>query len=111
MPYARDDLEFHQYLEVLGRVSKWGSRVIGDPPRCEFDLLTPSQEYSGTGRKMLCVRICIFDPQGSIGKLDYCKIRGLPKIKNNRLEIMAFSKDVQVINRWIPKAEVGKEHG
>jgi len=102
-PYERSEDEFHQGMSIIGRISKWGSRALSEPTRVEFDLLLPSQERSGDLRKMLCVRCCVYDPKDSYGALDYIQVTGLPQTKGERLNLMAFGKDVEILAKWIPK--------
>lgn len=107
MPYERDDIEFHQGMSITGRVSKWGCRYLPDPPRYEYDLLLPSQERSGDTRKMLSVRVTSYGEENSPGSNDYVRATGLPAVKNNRLALMVFAKDVEILNKWVSK---GKKH-
>jgi hypothetical protein len=102
MPYEKTDVTFHCNAGFTGRVSKWGSRVLGpNPQRIEFDLLLPSQTTS-----MFCVRVTVYDPGDLvIGKNDYVKVLGKPTAKDSRVMLIAFGKDVKILNKWRSKNE------
>jgi hypothetical protein len=103
VPYERSEDEFHCNMSVSGKVSRYGSRVLSEPTRVEFTLHTPSQDRSGDTRKMLPVRCTVYDMQNRPRSSDYVQVTGLPQVKENRLSIMAFGKDVEILARWIPK--------
>jgi len=107
MPYESTDIVIHPGVTVVGRVSKWGSRVLSGPDRVEFDVLCKSQRKS-----MFCARVTVFDPGLDKPRaLDYVEVSGLPEVSSSRISIMAFGKDVKILNRWVSKKEKSNEKG
>lgn len=106
MPYELSDVTFHCLASFTGRLSKWGSRTLQG--RIDFDLLLPSQACDGDTRKMFCVRCTVYDPKDIPGALDYVEIKGRPLSKGSRVELMAFGKDLTILNRWISKKKATK---
>jgi hypothetical protein len=103
MPYDKSEEAFHQGMTIVGKISKWGGRYLDNPYRYEADILLPSQQRKGDFRSMLCVRLTVYDPKDCPGPNDYCRVTGLPQIKGERLNLMAFGIDVKILARWVPK--------
>lgn len=107
MPYESKDIIIHPGVTVVGRVSKYGSRILANPLRIEFDILCKSQR-----RSMFCARVTVYDP-GTFRPManDYVEVSGLPDVAAKRMSLMAFGKDVTILNRWISKKEKSNEKG
>lgn len=88
----------------VGRVSKWGSRIVQKNGRdcLEFDVITPSQTIKPDGfRQGFYVRVSAWGPQeGTIDKAvkkgDLVLVKGLPSNLGRANAIMAFTKDIAV---------------
>lgn len=101
MPYLPNGEEFHMGMRLIGIVSRWGVRTLQNPYRIEFDLLMPSQEERKT-----CARCTVYDPHDIPGSNDYVELwTNRPHVHKDRLMVMAFGKDVKILNRWISKKE------
>ena len=103
MPYEQEGVEFFTGVTIVGKVSKYGSRVLENPPRVEFDLLCPSQRRTTNGRSMLSTRVTVYDPTARPNGNDYVKVYGLPDIQQGRMMLMAFGINVEILNKWIAK--------
>jgi len=103
MPYEREGVEFFTGVTIVGKVSKYGSRVLENPPRIEMDLLCPSQRRTANARSMFCVRVSVFDPGDRPNSNDYVRVYGLPDIQQGRMMLMAFGINVEILNKWIAK--------
>lgn len=100
MPYELDGVDIYPGVTVVGKVSKWGSRRLEDPARVEFDILTRSQST-----QMFCCRVTVFDPTCLPVSSDYVSVYGLPKVEARRMALMAFGRNVKILNHWISKKE------
>jgi len=105
MPYESKEATFFTGVTIVGRCSKWGSRTLHQPERIEFDVLCRSQR-----KHMFCARVTVYDPPAglAVGRNDYVSVMGLPCAEKERIGIMAFGKDVKVLNKWISKKDKGE---
>ena len=87
----------------IGRVDRWGSRVVSKNGRdcLEFSMYLPSQTIKENGwREHYSVRVSAWGPGGTIDKRpkkgDIVCVMGIPSNKERANALMCFTRDLAI---------------